>query len=67
MILGAFRALKLTEVFSEFKNIKERGYGFQMMLSVLILMIIHSEKTVYSYLSGIYGAGTGMDKDVFYR
>jgi hypothetical protein len=59
--------LKLTEGFSEFKNIKERGYGFQAVLSALILMIVHSEKTIYSYLSGIYGTGVGMGKDVFYR
>jgi hypothetical protein len=29
----------MTESFSEFKNIKERGYGFKDVLSVLILMV----------------------------
>jgi hypothetical protein len=66
-VLSGFKALKLTESFSEFKNIKERGYGIKDILSVLILMVVHSEKTVHSYLSGFYGIGTSMGKDVFYR
>jgi hypothetical protein len=66
-ILSGFKALKLTKSFSEFKNIKERGYGFKDVLSVLILMVVHSEKTVHSYLSGFYGSGVSMGKDVFYR
>jgi predicted nucleic acid-binding Zn finger protein len=66
-VLSGFKALKLTESFSEFKNIKVRGYGFREVLSVLILMVVHSEKTVHSYLSGFYGAGVSMGKDVFYR
>jgi predicted nucleic acid-binding Zn finger protein len=66
-VLSGFKALKLTEIFSEFKNIKERGYGFKEVLSVLILMVVHSEKTVHSYLTGFYGIGVSMGKDVFYR
>ena len=66
-VLSGFKALKLTESFSELNNIKERGYGFKDVLAVLILMVVHSEKTVHSYLSGFYGEGLSMGKDVFYR
>jgi predicted nucleic acid-binding Zn finger protein len=66
-VLSGFKALKLTESFSAFGNIKEQGYSFKAVLSVLIGMVIHSEKTVHSYLSGFFGKEVGMKKDVFYR
>jgi hypothetical protein len=46
---------------------KVRGYGFQMVLSILISMVVSGDKTVHSHLSGMFGAGIKMGKDVFYR
>ncbi|MDR1881906.1 MAG: transposase [Prevotella sp.] len=67
-ILSSFKALKLTESFSAFKNIKERGYGFKVVLSVLILMVVHSERqSIAICLDGFFGSEVGMKKDVFYR
>ncbi|GHT61442.1 IS4 family transposase ISDha5 [Bacteroidia bacterium] len=66
-VLSGFKALKLTESFSAFKTIKEQGYGIKEILSVLILIVVHTEKTVHSYLSGFYGEKVAMGKDVFYR
>ncbi|GHU64806.1 IS4 family transposase ISDha5 [Bacteroidia bacterium] len=66
-VLSGFKALKLAESFSAFNNIKVRGYGFKDVLAVLILMVVHSEKTVHSYLSGFFGKEVSMKKDVFYR
>jgi hypothetical protein len=48
IVLSSIKALKLTESFSAFKNIKERGYGIKDVLAVLILMVVYSEKTVNS-------------------
>jgi len=36
-ILKGFKALKLTEGFSEFKYLKRSGYSFQLVLSSMIL------------------------------
>jgi hypothetical protein len=49
-ILSGFKALKLTESFSAFRNIKEQGYGFKSVLPVLIgMVILHKEHNVFFF------------------
>ena len=66
-IFSRFKALKLSESLSEFKFFKTRGYDFKMVLSILISMVVSSDKTVNSYLNSPTGEGSFMGKDVFYR
>ena len=66
-IFSRFKALKLSECFSEFKFFKRRGYDFKMVLAILVSMVVSPEKTVNSYLNGSGGEGFSMGKDVFYR
>lgn len=66
-IFSRFKALKLSEGFSEFKEFKTRGFDFKNVLSVLVSMVVSPEKTVHSYLNSRSGEGSAMGKDVFYR
>ncbi|GHT18238.1 hypothetical protein FACS189429_4370 [Bacteroidia bacterium] len=66
-VLRSFRALKLTERFSEFKNIKRCGYNFQIILSALIWIVTQKEKTVNSSLSALSEMGICCGKDAYYR
>jgi Transposase DDE domain. len=66
-ILSGFKALKLTESFSEFNKMKSRGYSFKTVLSLLIWMVVLPEKTVSSSLKTLHDNGLQMGKDVFYR
>lgn len=66
-IFSRFKALKLSECFSEFNFFKRRGYDFRMVLAVLVSMVVIPEKTVNSFLTSPTGEGSSMGKDVFYR
>jgi len=66
-IFSRFKALKLSECFSEFNFFKRRGYDFRMVLAVLVSMVVSPEKTVNSFLTSPTGEGSSMGKDVFYR
>ena len=66
-IMGILKAMKLTECFSEFKSFKREGYSFKLVLSLLILMVVTSGKTVHSSLSKLQEYGYTLGKDVYYR
>lgn len=66
-IIGIFKALKLTASFSEFNYLKQGGYSFKFVLSLLLVMVVSAHKTVFSSLSGLYEHGMQIGKDVFYR
>jgi hypothetical protein len=66
-ITGIFKAMKLTESFSEFNHFKRSGYSFKFVLSILMVMIVMTNKTVLSSLSHLYEHGITTGKDVFYR
>jgi hypothetical protein len=66
-LIGIFKAMKLTDSFSEFNYFKARGYGFKAVLSLLIVMTVMVNKTVSSSLSNLYEYGIIIGKDVFYR
>jgi hypothetical protein len=66
-ILQTFRAMKLSESFSEFNHMKTEGYSFKLVLSLLIWMIVHSRSTVNSSLSSLSERGIRLGKDVYYR
>ncbi|MEN6596551.1 MAG: hypothetical protein ABFC39_02165, partial [Proteiniphilum sp.] len=66
-IFSRFKALKLSECFSEFKYFKRCGYDFRMVLAILVSMVVSADKTVNSYLNSPTGEGSSMGKDVFYR
>lgn len=50
-IFSRFKALKLSEDFSEFKEFKTRGFDFKNILSVLVSMVVSPDKSVNSYLN----------------
>ena len=50
-IFSRFKALKLSECFSEFNFFKRRGYDFKMVLAILVSMVVSPDKTVNSYLN----------------
>ena len=66
-LIDIFKAMKLTESFSEFNSLKQRGYSFKLVLSLLIMIVVMASKTVSSSLSSLYGHGIMIGKDVFYR
>jgi Transposase DDE domain. len=66
-ILTGFKALKLTESFSEFNRMKLRGYSFKTVLALLVWMVVLPEKTVSSSIKTLHDSGMNMGKDVFYR
>ena len=66
-ILKGFKALKLTEGFSEFKHFKRSGYSFQLILSAMIYAVTSGSKTAVSSLPLLKEKGLAMGKDVLYR
>jgi hypothetical protein len=66
-ILRSFKALKLSNCFSEFNNLKAQGFNFRMVLEWLIRMTVMPEKTVNLSLPQLKEDGARMGKDVFYR
>ena len=39
-MMGVFKSMKLTEQFSAFAAIKEKGYSFKFVMSMLIMMVV---------------------------
>ena len=66
-IYSRFKALKLSECFSEFKYFKRCGYDFKMVLALLVSIVSGPDKTVNAYRKSIPGEDCEMGKDVFYR
>jgi len=66
-ILSGFKALKLTDCFSEFNKMKLKGYSFRSVLTLLICMAVLPQKTVSSSLETLREHGLAIGKDVFYR
>jgi len=66
-ITGIFKALKLTESFSDFNYLKQSGYNVKFVLSLLLVMVVTANKTVSSSLTSLYEHGIRTGKDVFYR
>jgi len=52
-MMDIFKALKISETFSAFDYIKECGYSFKLVLSLLIIMVVMAKKTVYASLAGL--------------
>jgi predicted nucleic acid-binding Zn finger protein len=66
-LTGIFKAMKLTESFSEFDHFKQSGYSFKFVLSLLSVTVVMANKTVLSSLTSLYDHGITIGKDVFYR
>jgi len=66
-VLQSIKSLKLSANFAEFNFLKTQGYAFNIVLSVLIWMTIHSKWTVNSSLSELSDNGINIGKDVYYR
>jgi hypothetical protein len=66
-IFQTLKSLKLSANFSDFNYLKEQGYTFNLVLSFLIWMTIHSKNTVNSSLSDLSDNGVCLGKDVYYR
>ena len=66
-IFQTLKSLKLSANFAEFNFLKEQGYRFNFVLSLLIWMTIRSNKTVNSSLSELSDNGIQVKKDVYYR
>jgi hypothetical protein len=66
-VLKAFKALRLSNSFSEFNSLKKRGYCFKQVLSSLIWMVTQVNGTVNSSLSTLFEKGVHFKKDVYYR
>jgi hypothetical protein len=66
-ILDIFKAMRITGGLSAFDSFKTKGYSVKFVLSSLLLMIVHSKKTVLSSLPALSEVGVSMGKDVFYR
>jgi len=45
-VTSIFKALKITEVLSEFNFIKKSGYSVKLILSLLLVMVVTGNKTV---------------------
>ena len=66
-IFQTLKSLKLSANFAEFNFLKTQGYTFDLVLSLLIWMCLHSKKTVNSSLPELSGNNIKLAKDVFYR
>jgi len=66
-LTNIFKAMNLTDSFSEFNYLKGRGYSFKWVFSVLIVLVVTANDTILSSLSYLYGHGIKTGKDVFYR
>jgi hypothetical protein len=66
-LMDTFKAMKLTESFSEFNEIKKEGFSFKLVISLMILMVLLGQETVNSSLSKLKEFGYELGKDVYYR
>ena len=66
-IIQSIRSLKLSEHFSEFNQLKQQGYQFSSILSLMVWMVLSEKKSVNSSLSELSENNISMEKDVFYR
>jgi hypothetical protein len=66
-LMGIFQSMRMTRCFSLFSHFKQRGYGFNVVLSILIVIVVMANKSVSSSLSWLTEHGIGIGKDVFYR
>ena len=66
-MISIFKALKLTDSLQEFNFLKRNGYNVKHLLSLLLVIVVSSNKTVSSSLSYLYDHGVHIGKDVFYR
>ena len=66
-IFQTLKSLKLSTNFSEFNFLKQKGYSFNLVMSLLVWMNIQSKNTVNSSLSELSDNGIKVKKDVFYR
>ena len=66
-IFQTLKSLKLSNSFTEFNHLKTQGYAFNLVLSLLIWMTIHSKNTVNSSLPELSDNGIKIKKDVYYR
>jgi hypothetical protein len=66
-MMSVFKAMKLSESFSVFNDVKKYGYTFKQVLSLLISMVMMSCKTVNSSLPKLKEHGYTLGKDVYYR
>jgi hypothetical protein len=66
-MMRVFKAMKVSDSFSEFNDVKKDGYTFKLVLSLLISIVAMSCKTVNSSLPKLKEHGYSIGKDVFYR
>ena len=66
-IMSCFKALKLSESFSEFNKFKTKGYSVKLLLSLLVCIVVRAEKTVNSALPYLQSLNINIGKDSFYR
>jgi hypothetical protein len=66
-MMSIFKAMKITEQLSIFDYIKQSGYSFKLVLSLLIMMTVMGKKTVNASLPDLREHGITAGKDVFYR
>ena len=66
-IFQTINSLKLSSNFKEFNYLKQQGYTFDVVLSVLIWIVLRSKTTVNSALSELSDYGINIKKDVYYR
>ena len=67
IVFQTLKSLKLSSNFAEFNFLKQQGYAFHLVLSVLIWITIQSINTVSSSLSELSDNGIKIKKDVYYR
>ena len=63
-IFQTINSLKLASNFKEFNSLKQQGYTFDVVLSVLIWIVLRSKTTVNSALSELSDYGINIKKDV---
>jgi hypothetical protein len=66
-IFQTLKSLKLSANFTEFNHLKAQGCAFNLVLSLLIWMVIHSKRTVNTSLSELSDNGVDLGNDVYYR
>ena len=66
-MMSVFKAMKLSDGFSVFNDVRKYGYTFKAVLSLLISMTVMSCRTVNPSLPKLKEHGYMSGKDVFYR
>lgn len=61
------KAFHFSSLIKSFSHFKKRGYGFDLVLSLLISQVFMGESSINSMLNNEKGAFTSIKKDVFYR